>query len=207
MHPVPARKTPRPVPSARLDRDAWIDAARKSLIREGIERVKVERLADDLKVTRGSFYWHFKNREDLLSALLQSWRARNIDPFLKVLDHDGDQPGVQFRKYVNLWFSPKIYDPDYDSAVRDWARSAPKVKRLVRESDAARMAVLEKIYLAMGFAPTEAEVRARITYYHQVGYYAMRIKESAAVRAALLPTYVAILAGPVGTAAYEDETK
>ncbi len=90
--------------------------------------------------------------------------------------------------------------------MRDWARTAPKRKRLVCESDAARMAVLGKIDLAMGFSPTEPEVQASITYYHPVGYRAMRIKESAAVRATLLPTYVAILAGPVGTAAYDGGT-
>ncbi len=201
---VPKKKE-RAAPAVRLDRDSWIDAARQSLVREGIERVKVDRLADQLGVSRGSFYWHFKNRDDLLNALLQSWRAQNTEPFLHVLDHDVGQPGVQFRNYVSIWFSPKIFDPDYDSAVRDWARSVPKVKRLVRESDTARMAVLEKIYVAMGFEPLEAEVRARITYYHQVGYYAMRVKESREVRAALLPIYVAVLAGAVGTAAYQKD--
>lgn len=200
---MPPRKKERAAPGVRLDRDSWIDAARQCLIREGIERVKVDRLADQLGVSRGSFYWHFKNRDDLLGALLQSWRAKNTEPFLRVLDHDRSDPGVQFRNYVSLWFNPKIYDPDYDSAVRDWARSSPKVRRLVRESDAARMQVLETIYRAMGFEALEAEVRARITYYHQVGYYAMRVKETRDVRAKLLPTYVAVLAGPVGTAAYE----
>jgi len=54
----------------RLTRDDWIDNARKVLVASGIEEVKVDRLARRMRVTRGSFYWHFEHRKDLLDALL-----------------------------------------------------------------------------------------------------------------------------------------
>ena len=56
--------------SKRLNRTDWLDAALTSLVRGGIEGVRVERLARDLGVTKGSFYWHFEDRPDLLRGLL-----------------------------------------------------------------------------------------------------------------------------------------
>ncbi|MBY0431260.1 MAG: hypothetical protein K2Q10_08685, partial [Rhodospirillales bacterium] len=66
---------------------------------------------------------------------------------------------------------------------------------LVREADATRTAVLRRIFDALGYAEEEAEVRARVAYYHQVGYYALGIVESRRVRAALFPTYFKMLSG------------
>ncbi|MGI9498851.1 MAG: helix-turn-helix domain-containing protein, partial [Geminicoccaceae bacterium] len=55
--------------SPRLQRDDWIAAALAVLVESGVEAVQITVLAKRLKVTRGSFYWHFENRETLLDAL------------------------------------------------------------------------------------------------------------------------------------------
>ena len=49
--------------SSRLDAQAWTNAALKTLARSGIDGVRVELLAKELSVTKGSFYWHFKDRD------------------------------------------------------------------------------------------------------------------------------------------------
>jgi len=196
MSPTQRRSRVKP-PSAsdRLSREDWIAAARKALIRAGVGEVKVDRLARDLKMTRGSFYWHFTSRADLLDALLESWARTNTDPFLRVLERDTDNPVLQYRRFVEVWIRAREFDPAYDSAMRDWARNARKVAKLVAQADAARMAALRRIFAAMGYGATEAEVRARVTYYHQVGYYALHVVESQRLRRALLPTYFRILSG------------
>jgi AcrR family transcriptional regulator len=56
-----------------LARRDWIDAGLELLVGKGVDHVKITRLADALGVTRGSFYWHFKDRDDLLSALVEDW--------------------------------------------------------------------------------------------------------------------------------------
>ena len=66
--PLITKKKPR-----QLSREDWTEAARKQLVAAGIEEVKVDRLARKMKVTRGSFYWHFKNRKDLLDSVLRVW--------------------------------------------------------------------------------------------------------------------------------------
>ena len=61
--------------AARLNRDDWLDAAFAAAVEHGFDGVRVLVLADTLGVTRGSFYWHFKDHADLIAALLERWRA------------------------------------------------------------------------------------------------------------------------------------
>jgi AcrR family transcriptional regulator len=56
-----------------LTREDWIQKGLSTLASHGIESVRVEPLAKIMGVTKGSFYWHFKNREDLLTGILQKW--------------------------------------------------------------------------------------------------------------------------------------
>ena len=90
-------------PRNSLGREDWILAARTTLIRDGISAVNVLPLAGKLKVTRGGFYWHFRNRADLLDALLADWEANNTAAFEKVVaggDHDGR---AEFVAMVDVW--------------------------------------------------------------------------------------------------------
>ena len=181
-------------PDDSLSAEDWVLAARAALVRHGVADIKVDRLARDLKVTRGSFYWHFADRQALLDALLAHWRSQNTGPFLRVAA--GGEPALQqLARFARIWLDEKEFDPDYDSAVRDWARTSPDVARAVRAADTARLRVLTQIFSALGYGEQEAMVRARITYYHQVGYYTMRITEPAARRRELFPAYFAVLAG------------
>ena len=59
-----------------LTPETWIDAATAVLVDQGIDHVRVAVLAGELNVTRGSFYWHFRDREDLLRRVLQAWSER-----------------------------------------------------------------------------------------------------------------------------------
>ncbi len=61
-------------PAKTLSRRNWIDFALQKLTNEGIDKVSIAVLARELSVTKGSFYWHFKNREDLLQAMPERWK-------------------------------------------------------------------------------------------------------------------------------------
>jgi AcrR family transcriptional regulator len=178
-----------------LGRQDWIDAARHMLIGKGVERVRVDGLARTLRITRGSFYWHFANRQALLDALLEDWRVRNTAPFLAAAVDERRSGEEKFRALVDIWLDERDYDPAYDAAVREWARTSARVANLVRRVDRQRIDLLAKIWLDLGHGPQEAEIRARITYFHQVGYYALGLKESGRVRRRLAPIYTRVLLG------------
>ena len=72
---------PKPAASdgARLTRDNWLDEAFKAVVAGGFENVKVMALAEKLKVTRGSFYWHFTDHADLIGSLLMRWKLAQLE--------------------------------------------------------------------------------------------------------------------------------
>jgi AcrR family transcriptional regulator len=178
-----------------IGRQGWLDAARAALIREGIAGVKVGKIARRLKVTRGGFYWFFDSHKQLLDELLLDWEQRNTEGFKSVLQESGRNGMAEFHALVDIWLNEKAYSPSWDAAVRDWARVSSKVANAVRRTDDARIGVLKQVFLDMGCEDEEAFVRARICYFHQVGYYTLGMRESREERLRLLPLYTRVLTG------------
>ena len=178
-----------------LSREDWIRTALKVLEKGGVASVKVDRLAKTLKVTRGSFYFHFNGRKDLLAALLAEWRRRNWAPF-QALESRTDLTAVQqFKAFVSVWVDENPFSPPLDMAVRDWGRSSKEVAQAVQEADRFRMGLLRRAFDQMGYAEDEAEVRTRISYFHQIGYYAISFREPRPVRLHYVPIYDDVLTG------------
>ena len=178
-----------------LGREAWLRAAREALIHEGIGSVEVGRLARKLKVTRGGFYWFFNSRKQLLNELLADWERTNNAAFKAVLKHAGRNGMTEFMAIVDIWINESQYNPAWDAAVRDWARLSASVANTVRRVDDERIAVLAQVFKDMGYPDDESFVRARVTYFHQVGYYALGVCETREERLKLLPLYTRTLTG------------
>jgi AcrR family transcriptional regulator len=178
-----------------LGRQAWLDAARSALIRDGIGGVEVGKLARKLRATRGGFYWFFTSRKQLLDQLLTDWEENNTAVFKLILSDRGANGTAEFKALCDIWVNESGYDPQWDAAVREWARISPRVATVVRRVDDARIEIIQRIFRDMGYAEPEAFVRARTTYFHQVGYYTLGVRESRDQRLQLLPIYVRILTG------------
>lgn len=182
-------------PRGPLTREDWILAARKALIKGGIGAVRIVPLAKSLMMTRGGFYWHFKDRQDLLDALLDDWVRTNTASFASILKGP-ERSGIEkFRSLVDLWIREEEYDPGWDTAVRNWARLSREVASVVKQVDEDRIGIIRQIFLDLGYCDPQALVRARITYFHQVGYYTLGLEESRERRLELLPIYIESLTG------------
>jgi AcrR family transcriptional regulator len=179
----------------KIPHDGWLEAAKVVLIEEGIGMVKVDRLARRLKVTRGGFYYHFKSHHALLEDLLKRWRSQNkfvpdgIDTSTPQSSYEG------LLKVTDGLIHERSFDPQFDMAVREWARISIPVAEVVNEVDDERIKSLNKILLGLGCKPKEADIRARVFYYHQIGYYSLGVHESTGTRETNLPTYLAVLCG------------
>lgn len=172
----------------------WIEVARRVLIEEGIVEVKVDKLARLAGVTRGGFYWRFKSRDELLGALIEDWRATNTEPMLRILAEPGTLP-ERLQRLADLFISESEFSSGYDQAVRTWSTLSPSVAALVHEVDELRIAAIRRIFEEAGHSGDEALVRARITYFHQVGYYATGMLEPAERRRELRGIYLRVLTG------------
>jgi len=89
----------------------------------------------------------------------------------------------------------EAYDPRFDMAVRAWAHAGRRAATAVDRVDAQRIAALQAIFDALGCDAEEAALRARVLYYHQIGYYAIGVRETLASRRRHVHTYLRILCG------------
>lgn len=193
-----------------LTRDDWIEAAITLLAGRGVAAVKITKLADELGVTRGSFYWHFKDREDLLSALIKVWEQRNTKALLDAVESSDDLvSGIM--AIFECWLAAEPFAPRLEAAMRDWGHQSIKVRRAVKNADRRRAKAIAKVFLCAGFAEEEADIRAKVIYYTQVGYYALEEDESITKRNTRLAAYYKVFTGrdldPGTVAAFLKRTK
>ena len=126
----------------RLGRADWLRAAILCLMKEGIDAVQITRLAASIGASRGSFYWHFKSRQELLDGLLDEWFAVNGKRIKQVLEHAGSlDRGV--LSFFAVWTNSDNFNSPLEQAVRDWARLDDRVLELViRNEDTERIAII-----------------------------------------------------------------
>lgn len=184
-----------PRKNTKTTREAWLAEAKRILIAGGVEQVKIDRLAKNLGVTRGGFYWFFNNRQDILDHLLDEWQRLDNDPLINALNGENPTPLAPFFRFFTRLLRERSYSPKLDSAVRDWARQSAAARQAVELVDNRRIEALRLAFLGLDYAPDEAFIRARILYYHQIGYYAMNVVESEAQRQELISIYFKQLTG------------
>lgn len=94
-----------PAPPANTDRlgpDDWTRAALSAIAEKGTAHVSVERIAKELGATKGSFYWHFKDRSALIDAALAYWEAEYTD---RIIDRLAEfPPATRFRMLLESTF-------------------------------------------------------------------------------------------------------
>jgi len=174
----PIRGRQRTTRTTRTTRQDWINIALDTLISEGVENIKVLLLAEKLNCARSSFYWYFKNRDDLLECLLDHWQATNTSAIVSKSVLPADSINHALVHVFTCWVDPNLFDSRLDFAIRDWARRSGSVRRALDISDAARLDALAAMFERFDFASAEAAIRARIVYFTQIGYHALDIRET-----------------------------
>ncbi|MEQ8404964.1 MAG: TetR/AcrR family transcriptional regulator [Oceanicaulis sp.] len=177
----------------RYTRADWLEAAKKIFIDTGVEDVKVDVIAKRMKITRGSFYWHFKGREDLLNALLEDWTARNIAGIDALRAKRGGSPTL--ADCIRFWVAMEEDVLTFDMAMRVWGRKSEKVAAATKRIDEAWMKLLTEVFKRRGNRPEMARARARVMYFHQIGYYTLDLREDLESRIRNFPLYHEILTG------------
>jgi AcrR family transcriptional regulator len=182
-----------------LTPDDWIAAATEVLVDQGIDRVRVDLLASTLGVTRGSFYWHFRDREDLLRRVLQAWRAQATENLTARLESAHADPMAQLRDVISLPFRGRsaARAARIELAIRAWARRDEMARHAVDEADAARIGYIAQIFSSLGFGILEARSRAFLLYTYVVGESQMPTQGSASSRAERAKFVEKLLARPL----------
>lgn len=174
----------------KVTREDWLNVARDILVSDGVAEVKVLTIATRLDVSRSSFYWYFKSRKDLLGALLEDWESWNTRLIAQHCEMDAVTITEAVCNFFRCFIDPERFDQGLDFAVREWSRRDGSVRRRIDLADAARLAAIAAMFERFDFAPLEADARARILYFQQLGYHALDMTEPMPERMKLLEPYL-----------------
>lgn len=161
-------------PDGTIGRDRWVAAATAAMRVGGTDAVRVEALARDLGVTKGSFYWHFRDRAELLDALLAAWEEETR--WLVREAASPSDPRARLLRYFALLRSERRHPPDVE--VLAWARREPAVRSRVEATERRRLRFFAEQLTAAGLAPAEAARRAHTAYLATQGWIERMTREA-----------------------------
>jgi AcrR family transcriptional regulator len=170
----PATKTRKRSETPRLTRDDWLDAAFQAVVDGGFDSVRVLVIAQRLGVTRGSFYWHFTDHADLVSALIARWREREVELDRALQLKAPLDPRTDLEHLLDAALAHAGTDLEnmrFELALRGLGRRDPAVAKLLVEVDAARMTLFEHKFLRLTGDPKSAAELAVLFYLAIVGSY------------------------------------
>ena len=148
-----------------LDRIDWVENANDVLAREGVSGLRVEVLAKRCGVTKGSFYWHFKDRRDLLEAVLERWKEGRIRDIEKTTSISPGQERAQLHYAIEVYgASRNRRGMAIELAIRDWARHDPQAAAVVESVDLYRLERTRRLFVAAGMSEAEAKSRSLLLY-------------------------------------------
>ena len=144
----------------RVSKEQWLAKALEALESSGIEAVKIERLAKGLGISRSGFYWHFKNRQDLLENLLDFW----ISEYTGAVTDNPDVSKLDPKKrlYATMEMIRDKRLTKYDLAMTSWAKLDSQVYKVVKKVVKMRLDYLRVIFAELGFEGDELEMRTRL---------------------------------------------
>ena len=158
--------------SVRLVKQDWIDAATDTLKEFGVDRVKVDPIAKMLNVTRGSFYWHFNKRQDLLDAVLSNWQQKTTLDVIDKLEYSDIPARARLEKLLTLSFTTGPASLATEQGIRAWGLNDPEANKVIESVDDQRIEYLHQLILGMGREEFVAMQHARVIYFTRVGLYA-----------------------------------
>jgi AcrR family transcriptional regulator len=159
---------------ARLTRDNWLDEAFKAVVAGGFENVKVLAIAEKLKVTRGSFYWHFTDHADLVGSLLMRWKLAQLELDEKLKSHRSDDPVKDLEFVVDAAFNQagsELENLLFEQALRALSHLHAGAAQLLVEVDTERINLFESKFLTIVKDKAKARDLAALLYLAIVGGY------------------------------------
>jgi len=151
--------------SDKLSARDWINAALKTLARDGFTAVKADILAKTLGVSRGSFYWHFTNLEAFHLAVMQSWQDIATNAIIAQVEATA-KGNDRLKLLIHLAFTA---DSSLEIAMRAWGRSYSPAQPFINAVDKTRLTYIKKLLTESGVSPTLAQSRACIIYWTYLG--------------------------------------
>jgi AcrR family transcriptional regulator len=157
-----------PTATTRLSREAWIDAALDILLQSGPDGVAVQPLARQLGTTKGSFYWHFSSRDDLLRATLERWESVATDDVIAAVEAGANDPRGRAELLVAEVTAASEKHPG--ELLMLAGTDHPEVRAAIERVTQRRIDYLARLLRSAGLTPAVAQRRATLGYAAYLGH-------------------------------------
>jgi len=155
-----------------LAAEDWIGAGFRALALGGPQAIRAEAIARDLKVSKGSFYWHFKDVPDLKSRMLEHWQMLATAEVITSIDESSGTSEEQLRLLVEMAADDRgaFYGGvRAEQAIRDWARYDDKAASLLDTVDKQRLEYVRSLFRKLGVSSELSAIKAAVLYGGLVG--------------------------------------
>ena len=152
-----------------LTRENWIDFALQRLTEEGIDKVTITGLARELSVTKGSFYWHFKDRDDLLQVMLTRWEETGSKLVFGEVERVGGDAVRRLKHLSDIVIRRYGDQLNLELALRDWGRKDLKIANILRQEDEKRIDYISGLFVEIYGDVKIAEAKAWLLFSLFVG--------------------------------------
>jgi AcrR family transcriptional regulator len=161
--------------SKRFTKDQWLEASFESFAREGHSKIHIEHLTKSLGSSKGSFYWHFKDRNDFLLSLADYWvRITNKEVIEVVKKVQGD---AKTRLFALMKIISRKDLQKYDPPMRALGFKYPEIAKIVKKVDNQRLTFVHRMFADMGFRGEELEMRTYVFVCYYSGEHVTFVKE------------------------------
>jgi AcrR family transcriptional regulator len=157
-----------------LSQEAWLAAGFEALAAGGVDALRVEPLAEQLGVTKGSFYHHFGNRRALHEAMLEAWERRGTSDIIDDVDAVDSPPAERLRHLAHRTMRPVPTNDAIENAIRAWAATDDVAAAAIARVDERRLAYTAALLRSAGMSPAQARRRARLLYRILIGEFVWR---------------------------------
>lgn len=177
----------------RASRADWFEVALRVLAGEGVQAVKVDRLARELGIARSGFYWHFRDRQDLRNQLLDYWAHEYTEILSENSELSALDPRARLTRIAELVLEHDL--SGYDRSFRAWANVDAEVERRFQQVIALRLDYIGAALAELGFEGQELEMRTRVFVGYETAQPSLFGHISKKQLRALIPQRIAMITG------------
>jgi AcrR family transcriptional regulator len=173
-------------PPTRTPRNRWIEEGLSSLATGGPDAVRIEPLAQTLGVSKGGFYWHFKDRQALLEEMLDTWERTMVDEVIEAVEAEDKDARSRLSQLFALAAASGREMLKIELAIRNWARRDEAVAERLRQVDNRRMNYMRTLFGAFCEDEDDVEARCLLTFSLFVGSHFVNVDHRGRSRAEVL---------------------
>jgi AcrR family transcriptional regulator len=149
----------------KLTAQDWIDIALKTLAREGFDALKADKLARKLRISRGSFYWHFPDLITFHARVIEHWRLASTEAIITDIERHASPD----KRLEALLYHAFGHVGSVEVRMRTWAENNAEAARAVGDIDRRRRQYIEQLLVDAGVGQPLATTRAHLLYWTYLG--------------------------------------